>query len=97
MAKRYKGRKPRTKGWAPIASIGGEPNWLVYVRQGSGGWSSIKVFADGSAERKANYWLGWNGERFADHPDVARLAEREGEILKRLEDVLREQDALDLL
>lgn len=41
---------------------------------GTSGWVNIKFAARTSAAHKANYWLAWNGERFAQSRDytVAR-------------------------
>jgi hypothetical protein len=51
--------------------------WLVYMRPGSGnGWDSVKVVANGRAPTKANYWLGWNGSRFASQHGLVMLLKR---------------------
>lgn len=83
MAKRYLGHKPRSSDWKHLGPVEeGGTRWLVYVRPDpSSPWCSVKVVADGRVTGKANYWLGWNGERYSHQTDLPRLLSRD-ELLK---------------
>ena len=51
--------------------------WLVAKRKkptNDTGWRMVKVSAVGRAPRKANYWLSWDGKRFARGKDIAIMA-----------------------
>lgn len=72
--RRHRGRKPRSEaGWVALAKL--PSGWIVFVRDGTP-WSSVKAVADGRASGKANYWLGWDGKRFARQADVVELMKR---------------------
>jgi hypothetical protein len=46
---------------------------------------------------KANYWLGWNGQRFSRHADLPLLLNRSG-LARAVEDMLKaREDGFDLL
>ncbi len=96
--KRYLGHKPKTDDWNFLGSVEADGNWFVYVRPDpSNGWSSVKVVADGRALGKANYWLGWNGQRFSRHADLPLLLNRSG-LARAVEDMLKaREDGYDLL
>jgi hypothetical protein len=96
--KRYYGYKPAGPEWSQIAVVDDEQRWLVFVRPDAlGDWDSVKVVADGRAREKANYWLGWNGLRWARHGDLVALMRRPS-LLAEVEQRLRERaDGLDLL
>lgn len=96
--KRYRGHKPVGPEWAQIAVVDGDPRWLIFVRpDASGEWDSVKVVADGRAPEKANYWLGWNGSRWARHGDLVALMSRPA-LLAEVEQTMRARsDGLDLL
>ena len=44
-------------------------------------WRMVKVAAAGSVPRKANYWLSWDGKRFARGKDIAIMASGRPELL----------------
>ena len=96
--KRYRGRKPVGPEWAQIAVVDDAQRWFVYIRPDvSGDWATVKVVADGRASGKANYWLGWNGSRWARQGDLVTLTER-ASLLAEVEKILRARsDGLDLL
>lgn len=51
--------------------------WLVAKRKkptNDTDWRMVKVSAVGRAPRKANYWLSWDGKRFARGKDIAIMA-----------------------
>lgn len=84
--RKYKGKKPRTEGWEQIAVIEDDVRWLVFVKDNpDSGWMTVKLVADGRVPFKANYWLGWNGKRFAQVQDVFAIMQRRPEMLKVVE------------
>lgn len=97
MTKRYRGHKPKTDDWDFLGPIETDGRWLVYARPDpSNEWTSVKVVADGRAQGKANYWLGWNGHRFSRQSDLPLLLLRAG-LAKAVEDMLRGDEGFDLL
>jgi hypothetical protein len=82
----YRGKRPRTEGWEHIASIEDDVRWLVFVKDNPDNeWLTVKVVADGRVPFKANYWLGWNGKRFAQVQDTFAIMQRRPELLKVVE------------
>lgn len=47
-------------------------------------WKNLKVWCDGECEVKANYLLGYNGERFSESKDKIAMSEHRPEILKEI-------------
>jgi len=79
----YKGKRPRTDGWEQIAVIEDDVCWIVFVKDNPDNeWLTVKVVADGRVPFKANYWLGWNGKRFAQVQDTFAIMQRRPELLK---------------
>lgn len=70
---------PEKDGWVEVGKLPGGKikgtRWRVFFRgqNKSKEWILIKVVADGRAEGKANYWLSWNGERFAFLQDYKKM------------------------
>lgn len=83
----YKGKVPRTEGWDYIAAIEEESvRWFVFMKDNPDNeWLTVKVVADGRVPFKANYWLGWNGKRFAQVQDTFAIMQRRPELLKAVE------------
>jgi hypothetical protein len=94
----YRGKPPRTEGWEQIAQIEDDVRWFVFVKDSPDSeWITVKLVADGRVPCKANYWLGWNGLRWARHGDLVALMRRPS-LLAEVEQRLRERaDGLDLL
>lgn len=91
--RKYKGKKPRTEGWEQIAAIDDEVWWLVFVKNSpTSEWMTVKVVADGRVPCKANYWLGWNGKRFAQVQDAFAIMQRRPELLKAVERLVEGYD-----
>ena len=87
--KMYKGKPPRSEGWERIGAIEQDVRWLVFVRQNADtDWLTAKVVADGRAQGKANYWLGWNGKRFAQQTDAFSIVQQRPELLEAVEQML---------
>lgn len=67
--RRYPG-KPITDapGWSFLRRVEADGLvWVVSRRVPNGaGWSLVKVACDGEAQRKANFWVQWNGSRMAN-------------------------------
>jgi hypothetical protein len=67
----------------------------VFVRENANSeWLSVKVVADGRAPNKANYWLGWNGKRFAQQGDGFTIMQQRQTLLGSVKTLM---EALDLL
>jgi hypothetical protein len=45
-----------------------------------GEWRSLKLERTDSKGQKRNWWLGWNGERFARNADAGKLAEHHPDV-----------------
>jgi hypothetical protein len=87
--KMYKGRKPRTDGWEQIGVIENDNQWLVFVKESADSqWTSVKVAAADRVQGKANYWLGWDGKRFANFKDTLAAAQHRPELLHKVERLL---------
>lgn len=87
--KMYKGKRPRTEGWVQVAVIEGDVRWLMFVKDNPDNeWLTVKLAADGRVPFKANYWLGWNGTRFAQQQDAFAIMQRRPELLKAVERLL---------
>ena len=88
-AKMYRGRKPRTEGWEHIGDIEQDVYWRMFVKENADSeWASVKVVAAGRARGKANYWLGWDGKRFANFKDMLALAQHRPDLLHMVERML---------
>lgn len=63
--------------------------WAIYDRlRPSGKWSAIKIVSKKPRAIKANYWLGWDGERFAKNRDYRLLAANRPEVARWAEQLL---------
>jgi len=59
--------------------------WGLSVGGDNGkGWRSVKVSAIPKAQVKANYWLSWNGERFAKGRDMKLLRDGRPELEEKI-------------
>lgn len=96
MGKGYKGLHPAsTSKWACLGSIDhlDECVWIVYAKPRTDkGWINYKIVAEDRAPYKANYWLGWNGSRFAVSSDYIRLVQDRPELAEAVQDFVREED-----
>ena len=94
--RRTRGRNPE----APWVCIGdfeleGVP-WGVFLKPGED-WSGVKVCAQGRAASKANYWLAWNGQRFAHTAELAKAEGYRPAIIEHTRAVISSYTALDYL
>jgi hypothetical protein len=93
--KNYRGNKPDGDGWEIVGAVEDDLRWLVFVRENANSeWLSVKVVADGRAPNKANYWLGWNGKRFAQQGDGFTIMQQRQTLLGSVKTLM---EALDLL
>lgn len=60
------------EGWSVLAENNG---WLLQVKPPivESDWVSLKLVSKISRAHSANFWLAWNGERFADSKEMDRL------------------------
>jgi len=84
--KLYKGNAEVSEPWSYQGFVGHCDGvaWLLFSRPGQKGWTMLKLVADGKAPTKANYWLGWDGRRFARSKDHALLQENRPQLRKAL-------------
>lgn len=61
----YVGNAPGYDDWECVDVFLSEGiEWHLYRKfEKANEWDDYKLVADGAAETKANYWLGWNGKR----------------------------------
>lgn len=81
--KKYPGNVPSMEDWRLVGQIEktkGE-EFLVFVKnENEAEWISIKLVARKPVKRKGNYWLAWNGERFADGHCLKALRQNRPEL-----------------
>ena len=91
--KQYRGNVPKSDGWVRFDL--GEINhadWILFTRKNDyNEWVNVQVSANGSAERKANYHMGWNGSRWAHGRDVETMREHRPKLLRTVEATLCEK------
>jgi hypothetical protein len=77
--KMWCGNPPDDQMWAKVCDLGRFDGigWILYskVPDADSAWQSFKLVADGVVPGKANYRMGWNGERFAAHDGIESLQE----------------------
>lgn len=60
-------------------------------------WFTVKIYADGWAQRKANFWIGWNGSRTNRSRDLSIMSEQRPElydsVMQRLLDSAEEMES----
>lgn len=62
--------------------------WGCAVRHEASKWQQVKVWSTEPVPHKANYWVAWNGERFANGTEAKLLAKRKG-LFERVERALK--------
>lgn len=82
----YEGNPESGGHWMLVGEAGKHDGalWLVAKRKkptNDTDWRMVKVSAVGRAPRKANYWLSWDGKRFARGKDIAIMASGRPELL----------------
>jgi hypothetical protein len=91
MAGRYfKGNYPlEDDGWINVGEIdNGVLYFSVFEKKQVNGWKQIKVCSKGKTRNKANYWLAWSGERFANGHDYKAMINHQGWMEKNLTEIL---------
>lgn len=94
--RRFHGNCPAPdSGYEQVGVISdGEARFRVFVRpRTDAGWFSIKVVAAEPVKGKANFWLGWNGTRWAHNIDERCLRERYPEFLTDIQTLIGDGDA----
>ena len=73
----FRGNHPTEDfGWFRIGQIKkNEFDFSVFAKEWSNGWRQIKLASNKKTRNKANYWLAWNGERFANGKDYKAMAQ----------------------
>lgn len=81
--KTYTGNIPDLSKWNFFAAIG-RGKWAVFTKEGSGGWINIKVSSCNPVKDKANYYLAWNGDRFANSESYSSFSIHRKELMQEL-------------
>ena len=73
---------PASLAFAKLLLLGNLDDFTLYEREGrsSPKWRNLKLVRS-LATGKANWFLGWNGERLAENPDAADLATNHPDVL----------------
>lgn len=78
--------------WEELDSLGvcDGVEWVACLRAAPRGseWRQLKISANGYAETKANYWLGWDGRRLARSKDMVVMSLHRPELAERLRRML---------
>lgn len=84
-----KGNAPKGDEWKTLGEIG---NWLVFFRINEGiEWITLKVVSKTREKRKANFWLGWNRERFANSIQMKRMVDHQPQLLEDVRKMVLEK------
>ena len=80
--KMRKGNPPEGAGWLRKSILVGSIKWGVYYRAAGAGvsWTEVKLAAETPAPYKGNFYMKWNGERFANSRDSEILVSQHGEL-----------------
>ena len=75
--------------WEELDSLGmlDGAEWFAFLRKESTNgtkWRQVKVSANGYAEAKANYWLGWDGKKIARSKDLVIMSINRKELFNAL-------------
>ncbi|MCE2839403.1 MAG: hypothetical protein LW834_21040 [Cyanobium sp. 49614_E6] len=94
----FSGNKPQADHWYHVSLVTCDGiDWEVWAQQTIvrgviSGWFNLKICASGDAPNKANYWIGWNGERFASGRGLSQLRMGRPHMEQRLVDALSKID-----
>jgi len=92
--KAYQGNPENEPPWEAGSVIGdGEGGaWIICSKPSNHPkWTTIKLACAGQASRKANYWMGWDGERVSESRDMRMMREYRPELARQLEAALYEK------
>lgn len=85
------GKKQKFKGNVPEGAelIAENDKWMLFDRfKPTGQWTNLKLVSKEPRTRKANFWLGWNGDRFTKNSDTDVLREHNPEVIEWMVEVL---------
>jgi hypothetical protein len=94
--KRFRGN-PATGGeWFFAGDVGRAcgVGWELYARPVQNGWRNMKLVSTEPCAHKANYWLGWNGERLASTKDQKTMDAGKPELREKLMEFLERTPGL---
>lgn len=77
-----KGNRPEGPGWLFKSILVGAIEWEVCYRVANAGvsWTEVKLAAKAPAPYKGNFYMKWNGTRFANSRDAEILASQHKEL-----------------
>jgi len=87
----FNGNSPSPdEGWESCGAIQKDSfNFSVFVKPWNNGWRMVKVCSTKKVKDKANYWLSWNGERFANGKDYKAMVEHKPWAIEQLDDMFK--------
>jgi hypothetical protein len=92
--KMYAGNHPdASEGWTQLGEIydGDGLPWAVYQQdKNKKGWSDVKVAVWDDAPNKGNYWLVWNGSRFAKSSELEKMETHRSALASELRQLMAE-------
>lgn len=93
MVRKYVGNIELGPDWQELGVIGPVDDCMWHVtaknEPNPKGWRTVKISADGVAERKANYWVSWNGERIARSREMGAMADHRPELYVLLNELIK--------
>lgn len=87
--KKYRGKPP-----LDATLLAEKEGWELWSKAATNGWFNLKLIHLEPRNEKGNFWLGYNGERFAQNRDLVTLQEHEPEMLRWVEEVLKREKHL---
>jgi hypothetical protein len=71
--------------------------WHIFAKPADTGstWMNFRLSVVGSITGRANYKLGWNGERFAETYDLRALKEKRPKLFQRFCEWLKDEGYID--
>lgn len=92
MARKFRGNAPLGEGYLVLGRARADGEWLVYGKLKAGeAWMTVKVVSAQPRAHKANFWIGWDGKRFAQHKDYVTLLQHHPDLVQAVEEVLAGQ------
>jgi len=91
VTKRLFNGNPPGEGWRQLGVVReGDCRFRVYARNAPNGWVDVKLAAVEPSPLKANYWLGWAGNRWSRGKDQHAIMARCPSLMADIETLLED-------